>query len=157
MNIERAPVGKAAMLIRRPVSDVFEAFVNPAVTTKFWFSRSSGRLEEGNAIQWDWEAFDFSVVVKVKLIEVNRRILIEWENAGKCSTVEWLFASRPGGMTFVNVTNSGFDGSGDEIVEQALGATEGFTLVLAGLKSLLEHHTDLNLIRDRFPDGLPSA
>ena len=38
MNIERAPVGRAAMLIRRPVSDVFEAFVNPAVTTKFWFS-----------------------------------------------------------------------------------------------------------------------
>jgi hypothetical protein len=57
----------------------------------------------------------------------------------------------------VSVTDSGFRGSGDEIVEQALDSTGGFTLVLAGLKSLLEHHTDLNLIRDRFPDGHPGA
>jgi uncharacterized protein YndB with AHSA1/START domain len=30
------PVAKAAMLIRRPVADVFEAFVDPAITSKFW-------------------------------------------------------------------------------------------------------------------------
>jgi uncharacterized protein YndB with AHSA1/START domain len=157
MNIERAPAGKAAMLIRRPVSDVFEAFVNPAITTKFWFSKSSGRLEEGKTVRWDWEMFGASTDVKVTAIELNKRIVIEWGDAGKTSKVEWLFASKPEGTTFVSVTDSGFRGSGDEIVEQALDSTGGFTLVLAGLKSLLEHHTDLNLIRDRFPDGHPGA
>ena len=40
-----APVmSKTAMLIRRPVADVFEAFINPDITTKFWFTKSSGRL-----------------------------------------------------------------------------------------------------------------
>jgi uncharacterized protein YndB with AHSA1/START domain len=43
------------MLIRRPVSDVFEAFVNPDITTKFWFTQSSGRLEAGKQVQWDWK------------------------------------------------------------------------------------------------------
>ena len=34
--------------------------------------------------------------------------------------------------------------------------TEGFALVLAGLKALLEHNIRLNLVRDRHPDGLPT-
>ena len=36
-----------AMLIRRPVGEVFAAFVDPDVTTKVWFTKSSGRLEAG--------------------------------------------------------------------------------------------------------------
>jgi uncharacterized protein YndB with AHSA1/START domain len=48
-------IAKAQMLLRRPVADVFEAFVDPAVTTKFWFTRSSGKLEAGKEVQWDWE------------------------------------------------------------------------------------------------------
>ncbi|MBC7990984.1 MAG: polyketide cyclase, partial [Luteimonas sp.] len=27
------------MLIRRPVAEVFEAFVDPAITSRFWFTR----------------------------------------------------------------------------------------------------------------------
>jgi hypothetical protein len=30
----------------------------------------------------------------------------------------------------------------------------GFTLVLAGLKALLEHNIRSNLVADRFPEGL---
>ena len=36
---------KVGMLIRRPPEDVFEAFADPAITTRFWFTKSSGRLE----------------------------------------------------------------------------------------------------------------
>jgi len=34
---------KTQMLIRKPVAKVFEAFVNPDITTKVWFAKSSGR------------------------------------------------------------------------------------------------------------------
>ena len=44
----QTPVAKAEMLIRRPVAEVFEALINPTITTKFWFTRSSGRLEPGS-------------------------------------------------------------------------------------------------------------
>ena len=37
------------------------------------------------------------------------------------------------------------------------GATEGFSFVLAGAKALLEHGLQLNLVPDRFPDGLPTV
>ena len=144
-------VAKAEMLIRKPVAEVFEAFVDPAITTQFWFTKSSGRLEVGQQIQWTWEMYNASTEVDVKALEQNKRILIEWSGYATPNTVEWIFTPRPDNTTFVSITNAGFSGSGDEIVKQALDATEGFTLVLAGLKALLEHNIRLNLVADRFP------
>src|SRR6476661_1392454 len=88
---------KAEMLIRKPVAEVFEAFINPEITTKFWFTRSSGRLEAGKQVQWDWEMFGSSVQVTVKAIEPDRRILIEWAAFDAPTTVEWLFTPRVDG------------------------------------------------------------
>ena len=56
----KRPVAEAALLIRRPVAEVFEAFVDPAITTRFWFSKSSGRLEPGARITWSWEMYGAS-------------------------------------------------------------------------------------------------
>jgi uncharacterized protein YndB with AHSA1/START domain len=148
---------KTEMLVRRPVQEVFEAFVDPAVTARFWFTRSSGRLEAGKQVRWDWEMYGFSIDVDVKEIEANRRIVIEWSAAGTPTTVEWAFTPRPDGTTFVTITNTGFSGDQDEVARLAIAATEGFTFVLAGLKALLEHDVELNLVRDRFPDGLPTG
>jgi uncharacterized protein YndB with AHSA1/START domain len=152
MEIQHAPVAKTEMLIRKPVSEVFEAFVNPALTCNFWFTKGSGRLEAGKHIRWDWEMYDHSVEVTVKAIEANQRILIEWGSDGEATTVEWLFTSRPDKTALVSITNSGFIGDGDEVVKQALDSIGGFNLVLAGAKAFLEHHINLNLIADRFPD-----
>ena len=99
-----------------------EAFVNPEITTKFWFTKSSGRLEAGKQVQWDWEMYGISVPVTVRSI--------------------------------VSTTNAGFTGDGDQFVEQATDSTQGFSLVLAGLKALLEHNVRLNLVADRYPKGL---
>jgi uncharacterized protein YndB with AHSA1/START domain len=35
---------KTGMLIRKPAAEVYEAFVNPDVTTQFWFTGSNVRL-----------------------------------------------------------------------------------------------------------------
>lgn len=145
---------KAEMLIRKPVADVFEAFVNPEITTRFWFTRSSGRLEAGKQVEWVWEMFDVSTQVNVKAIEKNKRILIEWSGSEKPTTVEWVFTPHADNTTFVSITNTGFGGDEEQVVKEALDSTQGFTLVLAGLKAYLEHNLDLNLVRDHFPEGL---
>jgi uncharacterized protein YndB with AHSA1/START domain len=155
LQLTRPPIAKAEMLIRKPVAEVFEAFVDPAITSKVWFSRGSGRLEPGQTVQWDWEMYDFSVQVNVNAIEPNRRILIDWGAYDTPTAVEWQFTPRPDNTTFVSVTNSGFRGDGDEVVDLAIGSTEGFSFLLAGIKALLEHNVVLNLVPDRFPDGIP--
>ena len=153
-QLTHAPLAKAEMLIRKPVSEVFEAFIDPAITTRFWFTKSSGRLEPGKQIQWDWEMYNVSTQVSVKAIEQNKRILVDWSGYGTPTSVEWIFTPLADNTTFVSITNSGFSGNADEIVKQAISSTEGFTLVLAGLKALLEHNVTLNLVPDRFPKEL---
>jgi len=92
--------------------------------------------------------------VDVKAVEPNERILVELAGDPSPTTVEWRFAERPDGSTFVEIENAGFDGDGDQTVAQAIDATEGFALVPAGLKALLEHDVRLSLVADRFPDGI---
>jgi len=157
LQLTEAPVALAEMLIRKPVAEVFEAFVNPDITSQFWFTKGSGRLEPGRRVTWTWEMYGFSIDVDVKAIEPNQRILIAWPGDGGPTTVEWRFTPHGESATFVSITNFGFTGAGDEIVKQATGSTEGFTLVLAGLKALLEHGIQLNLVGDRFPKGLDGA
>ena len=95
-----------------------------------------------------------SAEVDVKAVELDSRILIQWTGDGAPSVVEWLFTPRGPAATLVSITASGFRGDGDEVVRQALAASGGFALVLAGLKAFLEHGLQLNLIADRFPDQL---
>jgi len=154
LQLKHEPVTRTGMLIRKPVADVFEAFINPDITTKFWFTKSSGSLEVGKQVQWDWEMYEISIPVTAKAIEPNKRILIEWPGYSGLTTVEWTFESQGDGGTFVNITESGFSADGDELVKQVTDSTQGFTLVLAGLKAFLEHNIRLNLVADRFPKGL---
>ena len=149
-NIE----ARAEMLIRKPVAEVFEAFVNPEVTTKFWFTRSSGRLEAGKELKWEWEMYGVSTRVKVKDVQKDKRILIEWEGYKGPETVEWVFTPYGESATFVSVTNSGFVGNGDEVIIQALDSKGGFTWLLAGLKAYLEFGVKLNLTADAHPKDL---
>ena len=151
MKLEAAPVAKAEMLIRKPVAEVFEAFIDPAITSRFWFTKGSDRLEAGKEVRWDWEMYKFSVQVQVKEVEKNKRIVVDWGAYEEPSRIEWTFTARPDDTTFVSITNSGFTGSGDEIVKKALASTEGFAFVLAGAKAMLEHKIALNLVPDRFP------
>lgn len=139
------------MLIRKPVSEVFESFIDPAITSRFWFTQSTGRLEPGKHITWTWEMYDVSAEVDVKEIEINKRISIDWGNNGEMTRVEWIFTPHEDGATYVTITNSGFKGDGDKVVKDALDSTGGFTWVLAGLKALLEHNVELNLVGDAFP------
>src|SRR2546423_4090461 len=153
LQLTHVPVAKTGMLIRRRVEDVFAAFIEPAVTTKFWFTKSNGRLEVGKQVKWEWEMYDASTQVTATVIEPNRRIVIEWDGYSGRTTVEWRFVSRKDGTTFVSITESGWTGDGDKLVEYARNSTQGFTWMLAGLKALLEHDIRLNLVADRFPDG----
>lgn len=66
----------------------------------------------------------------------------------------WMFAPQSDGTTFVSITEAGFTGDGDELVKQVTDSTRGFSLVLAGLKALLEQNVRLNLVADRYPTGI---
>lgn len=141
---------KAEMLIRKGIDEIFDAFINPDVTTKIWFTKSSGRLEEGQSVTWTWEMYNHSVAVNVLEIIPGKKIKIDWGNYENPSIVEWTFKEMKQG-TFVSVVNEISHNDTEKLIAEVRDSTEGFTLVLANLKALLEHGIELKLVADRFP------
>ena len=91
---------------------------------------------------------------EVATIEPNKRIVIEWDGYSGRTLVDWKFAPQKDGSTFVSITESGWTGSADDLLKYVADSTQGFTWTLAGLKALLEHDIQLNLVADRFPKGV---
>ena len=142
------------MLFRVPAPTVYQAFVDPAVTTRFWFSHSDGPLETGEERMWEWRMYGCSTRVHVIEATPARRLLIEWGEEGARSKVEWLFDERTDDSTLVTIRNFDFQGENNQIFAEAMDSMGGFSLVLANAKALLEHDIHLDLIRDHAPDSL---
>ena len=151
MNLGNRPVAKVELLIRRPVAQVFDAFVNPDVITKFWFNRTSGPLVANTSVTWYWDLYEASTKVCVLALEQDRRIFIEWAvDTDTPSRVEWTFEDRADEGTYVSVVNSGFDRDSEDVIDRIVDSTGGFALVLAAAKAYLEHGIALNIVADRF-------
>lgn len=150
IHMKEEPVVRTGMLIRRPVQEVFEAIIEPSITTKFWFTKSSGKLEAGKRVRWEWEMYGVGTDVDVLEVEANRRILLNW-SPPDINSVEWIFTPLGDSETYVSIINAGFKGEGDRIVSEALDSMGGFTMVLCALKALLEHGIVLTVVADKAP------
>ena len=149
MTEKQIPKVETQMLIRKPVAAVFQAFIDPNFTTNFWFTKSSGRLEAGKIITWEWEMYGISIKVFVKEIIPDKKILIEWGEPA--TTVIFEFIPLTVDTTYVVIQNYGFKETGDDLISVIKDSTGGFTTVLDGLKAYLEHGIKLNLIGDKYP------
>lgn len=149
MSEIKIPTVEAQMLIRKPVSEVFQAIIDPAITTNFWFTKSSGQLETGKTITWTWEMYGVSKNVLVKNIIQNEKISTEWGEPA--TTVDYEFIPLTNDTTYVVIRNYGFKETADDLIQAIKDNTGGFTTVLDGMKAYLEHNIKLNLIADKFP------
>ena len=141
---------RAQILVRRPRDEVFSAFVDPAVMSKFWFRREDHGLREGDRITWFvGDAPDaFEIEVRVKSIVRPSKIMIEWGEGDRFTTVSWTLDEQGPDVTRLVIEERGFIGSRDEVVAQALDSTGGFNQVIVALKALLEHDSTINVVAD---------
>lgn len=155
MKAYSQPIAKAQMLIRKPAAEVFEAIVDPQITSQFWFTKGSGRLEESKSVTWEWGQFDVQGTIWVTKIDPNRRISFEWPagvDVDHHRSVDIMLKPKSEEGTFVKVEEKGFDMDDDTAIEHIVGQTEGWTLVLSAMKAYLEKGINLNLITDHYPD-----
>ena len=151
MNNPEGPTVECQMMIRKPISSVFQAFIDPEITTNFWFTHSNSKLEAGKTVTWEWEMYGIAVDVNIVEIVPDERITITWDNPS--TTVDFEFTKMSEETTYVTIKNYGFQQSGDELIKVIKDTTGGFTTVLDGLKAFLEHGIKLNLIEDKFPQN----
>jgi uncharacterized protein YndB with AHSA1/START domain len=141
--MEREVRARVTMFIQAPPPSVYAAFVEPAQLTKFWLSKASSPLRKGAAVHWNFMVEGAEVDTTATAMEEGRRLAWDWSDGSKVS-IE--FEALDGG-TAVTLINDSFRKQGDELVDAALNATEGFTIVLADLKTLLESGSSAGISR----------
>ena len=151
MTLNKNYTVEVQMMIRKPIATVFNAMIDPAITTKFWFTKSTGKLEQGESIHWEWEMYGVSTDIKVKQIIPNKLIKFEWNDLP--TTVEFEYSKLSESTTLVVIRNYGFDLNGDDLINAIKDNTGGFTTILDGMKAYLEYGIQLNLVADKFPNN----
>lgn len=140
-----AAKARVSMIIQASGEDIISAFISPETLTQFWLFSSSAPLSVGVAVHWRFMVAGAEARTTATRIEPGRRVSWAWDDG---STVDVEAEGIEGGSA-VTIINAGFHGTADEVVEAALNATEGFALVLADLKTVLEQGSSAHLVRDK--------
>lgn len=92
---------KASLQIQKPITEVFEAIVNPEHLTKYFISYSSGKMETGKEL--DWEFKDFPGTFPVKNIKINspESISFVWDEQ---TVVKIALTEQPDMSTVIHIT-----------------------------------------------------
>ncbi|NNG75853.1 polyketide cyclase [Acinetobacter sp. ANC 4277] len=137
------------MLIRKPVAEVFNAFIDPEITSKFWFTSSTGSLIENKIVDWYWEKYEITTSIYVEQLINNELIQFTWGDPK--STVDLIFEKISDYETYLRIRNYDITLEGSELIKFVIDHTRDFTTVLNGCKAYLEYGAQLNLVNDRLP------
>lgn len=69
---------KAAIQILKPVSEVYDAIVNPEKMSQYFISKSTGKMEEGKVVYWGFPEFEGEFPTKVLELVTNQKIVFDW-------------------------------------------------------------------------------
>lgn len=131
-----------SQLITCKVSDAFDAFVEPSRITRFWLSSTTGPLSEGAKATWQFMVPGAVDTVTVDIFKRPSLIQLRWSDGSKT----WFeFSESAGDNTKVSITAE--VSAGADLMDQVVNTTEGFSIVLCDLKTLLESGCSANLVR----------
>lgn len=135
---------KVQMGILKPVSEVFEAIVDPEIMSKYFISSSTGKMESGKNLTWTWPDFDGEIQIKVGKIEKDKIVSFEWGGSGNNCVVVISLEAKSENKSLVIVTESDWpaDYKG---AKQCMGQVEGWTNFLCCLKAYLEYGINLRV------------
>jgi uncharacterized protein YndB with AHSA1/START domain len=133
---------KTALQISKPVNEVFEAIVDPVKMSNYFISKSSGRMEEGKQLTWQFPEFEMNFPVRIGKIERNKYISFYWDIDGIELLTEMTLTPKANVSTLVNITEKSREN--DEAgIKWLKGNTEGWANFLACLKAWLEYGINL--------------
>ena len=145
MTTPTAAEARVSLIINAPSEEIFNAFIEPKQLVRFWLASSNGKLAIGKSVHWEFKVPGATVETTATKLRLGQAILWKWSDG---TTVNIELEELDKG-TAVNIINSGFRGSPAQKVQSALNATEGFSFVLADLKTLLESGKSSHIVRDK--------
>ncbi len=133
---------KVAMQIQKPINEVFEAIINPEKMSNYFISKSTGTMEEGKSLVWNFPEFDFDCPIRVGKIEKYNYISYYWKMDEIELLVEMTLTTRENNSTLVSITEK--SRNNDEAgLKWLSGNSFGWSNFLACLKAYLEYNINL--------------
>lgn len=131
-----------AMQIQKPVNEVFEAIINPKKMSHYFISKSSGKMEEGKSLLWNFPEFDFDCPIRVGKIEKDNYISYYWKMDEIELLVEMTLTSREDNSTLVSITEKS-RANDEQGLKWLSGNSFGWSNFLVCLKAYLEYGINL--------------
>lgn len=135
---------KASIQIQKVPGIVYEAIVEPGIMTNYFISASTGRMEEGKELLWQFPEFPGEFTVNVIETLSPTSIRFTWDTG---STVSISLEPVSDNSTVVRIVE-GEKVYTPENLAWAIGNTEGWANFLACLKAWLEY--GINLRKNAF-------
>lgn len=134
-------VVKAQIQVSKPAAEVYEAIADPEKMSNYFISKSSGRMEADQTLQWQFPEFDMKVPVRTGALIANEYVSFYWDNDGTETFTEISLVAK-GNATHIIVTEKGM--TDDEAGIAWYGRnTEGWANFLACLKAWMEYGINL--------------
>ena len=140
------PRARVSMIIDAAPADIVAAFVMPDKLAAFWLASASAPLSVGSTVHWNFLVPGAAAATTATRITPEQGLAWRWDDGTR---VDIGLERLADGGTAVTLVNDGFQGSAEDMLAAALDASEGFALVLASLKLLLETGTAGNIVRDK--------
>jgi uncharacterized protein YndB with AHSA1/START domain len=137
----RNSTAKVSQLLACSTDKAFDAFVDPALITQFWLDSTSAPLSKNSTATWHFKVPGAKDTVTVDEFEPPSLIALSWSDG---STLRLEFSEHAAGQTRVSAE---FSISASDTIDQVVNTTEGFSIVLCDLKTLLESGRSANLVR----------
>ena len=131
-----------SLQIQKPITEVFEAIVNPEKMSNYFISEGSARMEQGKEVMWKFPEFEGKFPIKVFKIEKDKYISYFWGANGEETVVEMTLIPKENDSTLVTIVEKSRDNN-EEGIKWLMGNSFGWSNFLACLKAYLEYGINL--------------
>lgn len=127
--------------ILKPVSEVFEAVVNPEKLSGY-FTKSATPMKEGGTATWQFQEVPEEFPVLIRQIVPNQLIVLEWESHGTTTRVEMRFEPIDSNTTMLKISESGWPET-EQGLKGSYDNCQGWTHMSLCLKAYVEYGINL--------------
>jgi len=129
----------ASIQIQKPITQVYEAIVNPNHMTNYFISESNGRLETGKELLWKFPEFTDRYPISNIQVETNRSVSFVWDPE---TIVRIELEAQEDNSTIVKVTE-GAKENNEQNLKWLADNSSGWGNFLACMKAYLDHGINL--------------
>jgi uncharacterized protein YndB with AHSA1/START domain len=123
--------------VLKPVSEVFQAIVDPDKLSKFFISSASAPIAAGQRVTWTFADVGGELTPEIETVDLDKRIVFTWNASGQKARVEIELSRYDEGSTKIHIVESAFPMT-EEGVERALEQSKGWTDFVDCMRAYLE-------------------